>query len=220
MITSAHPPRALGVDNVLEISLVLSSGEYVVANAYQNTDLFWALRGGGGGTYGIVTSVTYLTYPDVPVQVYSFQATTPNPTVQHTFVIGFLQYQGRLAGAGWGGYGAVSSNGLNFTYYAPGMANDTVATSIQDWQNWVDLMAFYGIQSQYQTSYYPSWYDVVQDMMYSGGQDDVGGYSLVTSQLISQETPIGNNISQIADLLINCTAGFKYVWICVHAGWG
>jgi FAD/FMN-containing dehydrogenase len=35
----------------------------VVANDCQNQDLFWALRGGGGGTFGVVTKVTLRTHP-------------------------------------------------------------------------------------------------------------------------------------------------------------
>jgi hypothetical protein len=41
----------------------------VVANAHQNRDLFWALRGGGGGTFGVVTRATIRAYPDLPVVV-------------------------------------------------------------------------------------------------------------------------------------------------------
>jgi hypothetical protein len=41
----------------------------VIANQYQNRDLFWALRGGGGGTYGVVTSVTIRSYPEIPVVI-------------------------------------------------------------------------------------------------------------------------------------------------------
>ena len=45
------------------------------ANAYQNSDLFWAMRGGGGGTFGVVTSVTVRTFPEVPVLVYNLNIT-------------------------------------------------------------------------------------------------------------------------------------------------
>jgi hypothetical protein len=38
----------------------------VIANAGQYPDLFWALRGGGGGTFGVVVRVTVRTYPDHP----------------------------------------------------------------------------------------------------------------------------------------------------------
>ncbi|CAG8486820.1 15367_t:CDS:10, partial [Acaulospora colombiana] len=42
-------------DFVVEASVVLANGSLVVANSNVNSDLFWALRGGGGAAYGIVT---------------------------------------------------------------------------------------------------------------------------------------------------------------------
>ena len=49
--------------NMLEAEVVLASGEIVVANEAQHADLFWALRGGGGGTFGVVTRLTMRTHP-------------------------------------------------------------------------------------------------------------------------------------------------------------
>ena len=37
--------------------------------------MFWALRGGGGGTFGVVTSVTLRTHPDANTPLFSFNAT-------------------------------------------------------------------------------------------------------------------------------------------------
>jgi hypothetical protein len=51
-----------------------------VANYYQNQDLYWALRGGGGGTFGVVVSVTLKTFPDPPVIVQNFSITFPDVT--------------------------------------------------------------------------------------------------------------------------------------------
>lgn len=52
----------LAIDNVLEVDMVLADGQFVTANAEQNPDLFWAIRG-GGGNFGIVTSFTYRLHP-------------------------------------------------------------------------------------------------------------------------------------------------------------
>ncbi|KAJ5721823.1 uncharacterized protein N7483_009757 [Penicillium malachiteum] len=46
--------KGLASDNALEFEVVTADGALVLANAYQNTDLFWALRGGGGGTFGVL----------------------------------------------------------------------------------------------------------------------------------------------------------------------
>lgn len=50
-------------DNVVEITLVTANGDVVTANNESNPDIFWAMRGGGGGTFGIVISLTYRTWP-------------------------------------------------------------------------------------------------------------------------------------------------------------
>jgi len=50
-------------DNMLAATVVIATGEVLKVNETSNSDLFWALRGGGGGTFGIVTSLTYRTWP-------------------------------------------------------------------------------------------------------------------------------------------------------------
>ncbi|MDT5349435.1 MAG: hypothetical protein QOH91_2722 [Mycobacterium sp.] len=43
-------------------TVVLPSGDVVTASANDNPDLFWALRGGGGGNFGVTTSMTFATF--------------------------------------------------------------------------------------------------------------------------------------------------------------
>lgn len=43
---------------LLEAEVVTADGKIRIANAYTNPDLFWALKGGGGGTFGLLTKVT------------------------------------------------------------------------------------------------------------------------------------------------------------------
>ncbi|KAF9290917.1 hypothetical protein BGZ88_007123 [Linnemannia elongata] len=47
------------IDSLLEIEVVNADGNLVTASKTQNQDLFYALRGAGGGSYGVVTSFTY-----------------------------------------------------------------------------------------------------------------------------------------------------------------
>ena len=47
--------------NLIEAEVVTADGEVRIANACSNPDLFWALKGGGGG-FGVVTRVTLRTH--------------------------------------------------------------------------------------------------------------------------------------------------------------
>ena len=49
----------LGCDQLIEAEVITAEGQLIVANANQHEDLFWALRGSGGGNFGVVTSLTY-----------------------------------------------------------------------------------------------------------------------------------------------------------------
>jgi FAD/FMN-containing dehydrogenase len=55
-----HLSRKYGltIDNLLEADMVLADGSFVTVSAKQNSDLFWAIRG-GGGNFGIVTSFKF-----------------------------------------------------------------------------------------------------------------------------------------------------------------
>ena len=48
--------------SLLEAEIVTADGVVRIANACTNPDLFWALKGGGGGTFGVVTRVTLRTH--------------------------------------------------------------------------------------------------------------------------------------------------------------
>ncbi|MFT9497349.1 lipase family protein [Anaerosolibacter sp.] len=60
--SSLSRPLGLAIDNLLEVEMVDANGNVLYANANQHDDLFWALRGGGGGNFGICTSFRFRTY--------------------------------------------------------------------------------------------------------------------------------------------------------------
>ena len=51
-----------GAANLLEAEVVTADGQVRIANACTNPDLFFALKGGGGGTFGVVTRLTLRTH--------------------------------------------------------------------------------------------------------------------------------------------------------------
>lgn len=52
----------LTIDNLLAVEIVLANGRFITANAQENSDLFWAVRG-GGGNFGVVTAFLFQAHP-------------------------------------------------------------------------------------------------------------------------------------------------------------
>ncbi|SJL04835.1 related to isoamyl alcohol oxidase [Armillaria ostoyae] len=103
------PVYGLGVDRVLQFKIVTPDGELRVANEFQHPDLFWALRGGGGSTFGVVLESSMRVEPRMSliVAAISFPQTAENGVpflkllVDHTY---------RWGTEGWGGH--MRSNGI------------------------------------------------------------------------------------------------------------
>jgi hypothetical protein len=53
----------LAAGSLLEAEVVTADGQVRIANACTHPDLFWALKGGGGGSFGIVTRLTLRVHP-------------------------------------------------------------------------------------------------------------------------------------------------------------
>ncbi len=54
--------HGLSCDNLISADVVTAEGTFLTTSATQNEDLFWALRG-GGGNFGVVTSLEYKLHP-------------------------------------------------------------------------------------------------------------------------------------------------------------
>jgi FAD/FMN-containing dehydrogenase len=71
--------HGLSCDNILSVEIVTADGQVRTASAEENSDLFWAIRG-GGGNFGVVTSFEFQLYPVGPT-VYYIGVMYPQETV-------------------------------------------------------------------------------------------------------------------------------------------
>lgn len=103
------PVYGLGIDRVVQFTIVTPDGTVRKANACQNTDLFWALRGGGGGTFGVVLDATHRVESVMPIAVADLKL--PSNASEDT-ALEWLALQARhglsFGRQGWGGHAAGS----------------------------------------------------------------------------------------------------------------
>ncbi|KAJ1301730.1 hypothetical protein OPQ81_008963 [Rhizoctonia solani] len=107
----------LGLNNIVELELVTADGQLRKVNECSDPDLFWAVRGGGGGTWGVTTKVTYKTHPRSELHVASFNVLTSNMTdaVARETITRWVKLAPTLGDLGVGGVSDLSANGLTIT---------------------------------------------------------------------------------------------------------
>ncbi|KAF9553219.1 FAD-binding domain-containing protein [Agrocybe pediades] len=125
LLGGGHSPLSryfgYGVDNVLQFKVVLPNGTFATVNKYRDPDLFWALRGGGGPSFGIVVESTVRTHPDLPYTGFFFVAQAANKDAYTNLLEVWNRYHNDLNDAGWAGIWPFTGNLLAFTLLNQGV---------------------------------------------------------------------------------------------------
>ncbi|TPX55076.1 hypothetical protein PhCBS80983_g05623 [Powellomyces hirtus] len=200
------PSFGLAVDNFLEVQIVTADGKLRTVNQYQEPDLFWALRGGGGGTYGVTVSITYKLHPTPPAYTGELLILSPtngtwSAAIQEDIMTVWASETRNLDKQRWGGYFTLTDSTFYGTFVAPtgyaaGLAafepivkgmrgiggvatvNYTIPfTQFNDWRNFVAGIAF------------PK-----------TGTDYTGGRSVVASRLIPDKAL--DNPRRVAQMMV------------------
>ncbi|KAF7133749.1 hypothetical protein CNMCM5793_005103 [Aspergillus hiratsukae] len=79
-------------DQVLAMEVVLADGRFITATSKQNSDVFWMLRGGGGSTIGVITSLTVKAFPKLPTTTVTFNFTIKDAPSAEAFWKGVESY--------------------------------------------------------------------------------------------------------------------------------
>ncbi|KAF7720046.1 FAD binding, berberine domain-containing protein [Penicillium ucsense] len=96
-ILSIH--HGLSSDQVLQATVITSEGRRLVANDEQNQDIFWAVRGAGGGQFGVVTEYVLSTHPlpeNVVSSAVTFWSRDDSEMMEDALWAGFAEFVSRL----------------------------------------------------------------------------------------------------------------------------
>ncbi len=130
----------LAAGGLLEAEVVTADGKIRVANACTNPDLFWALKGGGGGSYGVVSKVT-LRIHDLPefFGVASFTIKAASDDAYRRLIREFVNfYQENLFNDHWGEQAHVNpGNSLVISMVSQGLDTGQAKKVWKPFLDWV-----------------------------------------------------------------------------------
>ncbi|CAK7229297.1 hypothetical protein SCUCBS95973_007173 [Sporothrix curviconia] len=207
----------LAADNVLAFDAILASGKQVQINSDSNLDLFWALKGGGPGTFAAITAVTVKTHPAVPVT----GATLNIPYGQPAFwkaIEAFHDHTPALVNAGlYMAYSITKQRGLNVQpFVAPNTTVDQFKTLTAPL--FAQLAALNATYNQSTTATaYPTFVDLYH-ALFAKSVDAGGDNTLMGGRLLSQADVAknGSAINSAIGALVD--AGHVFAGVAVNPG--
>lgn len=182
----------MGADNILEAAIVTPSGDVLTANACQNEDIYWAIRGGGGSTFGVIVNMTMKAYPIPKMTLMGLNLVANNGTSTKDWwkVIAKLHaLLPALQDQGVKGYYTISGppssdtitlSGSLFLWDAPNGTALNVTSPIQQ----LITESAAAITGSVKVVPIPSFYDLLDTVTLP---DHAGGNAITASRLISRE---------------------------------
>lgn len=217
----SHTSRqyGLGIDNVLRFEVVLPTGEIAAADACENPDLFWALRGGGGGTFGVVTRVDYKLLPPTKVVRMNLYV-EPTPEARRLFLeywVAKTPYlKNEVAGAWWG------PDFAEIFFVGNGNQTELINESfLNDYDDWLEnVLRAQNFTGNREYKLFESWYDAM------GGENETGvldggqcrgcdDFAYIATRLIPQQMVIDDPTGTV-DILHDIAekhSGFGAYWL-------
>ncbi|RMZ72686.1 Restculine oxidase [Pyrenophora seminiperda CCB06] len=188
----------VGSDQIVALEVVLASGRFITVTPQVNSDLYWAMLGGGGGTFGVVTSVIVKVHRKVPVTTSAWTVTTSETVTADKFWEAFRFFYDNIP---------MYNRAKTYSYFslmklAPGTYMWSMAPffatdkTVEEYEALIkpfyDKCASLGIELNANTSHYDSFYPAYQATFgtlnyYIGGAGAIPANRLVTSD--NWETP-------------------------------
>jgi hypothetical protein len=195
----------LAVDNLLEVTLVNAQGKHKTINAYNNPDHFYAIRGGGGSSWGVITSATYKTHPEPShIHVGFAQFNVTKPSAFKRLLASTFRALPVVTQHGYTGYGTTYGGwGVGLIFIKPNGTNESFAEAFQPLSKMTELE---DVQGAVGSMEFPSWDEYTKVFL----QDpNIATNVIDTSRLLTKEV-----LEEKADELAKLTEDFPKF----HAG--
>ncbi|KAF4449047.1 hypothetical protein F53441_7697 [Fusarium austroafricanum] len=201
--------HGLAVDNVLQMTMVTPAGKILTINEDNHPDLFWAMRGGGGSTFGVLTSITMKVYKTPKITASAFTiGTSADAPFKYDLIAYIFSQLPSLSDAGLSGYALLGVRAPNPSPIpggpkeVAGIQGIFAAQDVKDpnyihklfapinetiQKRWPGYVQFGATKEEYPS--FLKWYDVYYD------RGDAGATRYLVSRLFSKEALESNKLS-------------------------
>lgn len=187
--------KGMAADQVLEYEVITADGRHQTASACQNSDLFWALNGGGGGTYAVVLSVVLKTFPSPTIAAATYDLVAPTEAYYKTLIEDCMRLISQVANAGWSGYFTMVHTKISGLFHVPNgnvrEVQDTLSQFAARHPNIsFDNTRFYS---------FPSFYDFFALMLRPSNPT---GYNVLLGSRLIPEAVVHSSPERVADVFL------------------
>lgn len=150
---------------LIEAEVVTADGRVRIVNACRDADLFWALKGGGGGTFGVVTRLTLRTHalPQYFGAAWGVIQAGSEEAFRRLIARFVAHYAERLANPHWGEQVAVKpDNSLKIGMVQQGLSREEARAVWQPFFDWVKSSSDLSIKEELGASGHEpqSWWEI------------------------------------------------------------
>jgi hypothetical protein len=163
-------------DHALSFEVLTASSDFITADAGCNPDLFWALKGGGRSTFGVILSITVKIFPEVPSAsiILNINSTHTNDTsLFYKGVAAFHDLSNHWVDHGMFAYYELSTNRF---HVQPLLGPNMTAERIQEVAKpMFDQLDAEGVPYSTSTKEFVTFFDLYTDIF----EDEVAGVSIL-----------------------------------------
>ena len=201
----------LAADNALEWEVVTGEGKHLIASKSENSDLYWALSGGGGGTYAVVLSLTVKAFDDGPIggASLSFNTSHIKPDIYYHLISTWQSHLPSLVDAG--GLIIYQARNTSFNLLAATYLSKTKAEVDAHLKPFLTTLQNYNVSFTYSSTssptylkHYANYFGPLPDGIYPVGQ-------LLAGRLIPRHTVTQNNTALTDVIRQTVSSGTYYI---------
>jgi hypothetical protein len=160
------------------------------------------MRGGGGGTYAIVTSVVYKTHDNIPLSIVNVTATGISRDISRSINSKLVAMLPNLSDMGWAGYGFLMPGVFTFRFLAQNASGEAANKTLDPFIQFIRNQTAGNSSLRVDVSSYPSFNDYFSLVFDPETNAESGHYVGVASRFMYRDMA-NKDPGKVADILVS-----------------